>query len=134
MFAHPKFTVNVNSPYSSIRQWPFRMGDGDFIKRLEGLSKAFCPSTNNHARKQEEEENMRLWRDGSALKLTCCSSTWPKFSSQHPHWRLTTACSSSSRVLESSSGFDGHTTTNLYIHMYIKNKNKQRMDLTRHQT
>lgn len=67
---------------------------------------------------------MGVWRDGSALKLTCCPSSWPKFNSQHPYWRLTIACSSSSRVLESASGFDGHTTTNLYIHRYIKNKNK----------
>lgn len=37
------------------------------------------------------------WRDGWAVRNTCCYSRGPRFNSQHPSWQLTTAWNSSFR-------------------------------------
>jgi hypothetical protein len=82
-----------------------------------------CPRSESRNRINKENTNM-VWRDGSAVKNTGCSSRRPGFNSQHPHG---TSQLSVTPVPEDLAPFHRHAfrqNTNAHKNKYLKKKTK----------
>lgn len=59
-----------------------RMDHRNFLYFALGKHQA----TTNNVDFPIREQRIWGWRDGSLVKITCCSSRRLEFRSQHPHW------------------------------------------------